>query len=86
MKDMEKRFVPLRAALDSLDMTIGLFDPTLAPKPLRPRLRHVVSKGQFKTSELTRVVLGVLRDAEKPMTVQEVAALGRIRPGWTGTH
>ena len=61
---MEKRFVPLRAALDSLDITIGLFDPTLAPKPLRPRLRRVVSKGQFKMGELTRVGLaccGTLR-------------------------
>ena len=75
IKDLEKRLVHLRAALDSPDMTIGLFDPTLAPKTIRPRPKRAVSMGQCKSSKLSRVGLGALRVARKPLTVREVAAL-----------
>jgi hypothetical protein len=36
----EKRVVQLRADLDSLDATIRLFNPTIAPKAIRPRVKR----------------------------------------------
>jgi hypothetical protein len=71
--EAEKRLERLRADLDSLDATIRLFDPTAKPSTIKPKVKRT-AKQQFRTGELTRVTLSVLRKAERPMTVREIAA------------
>jgi hypothetical protein len=69
----EKRIVQLRADIASLDGTIRLFDPTAEPDKIRPILRRkkptLIPRGQC-----SRAVLDMLRHADAPMTVREIAA------------
>ncbi|HEV2160768.1 MAG TPA: hypothetical protein VGR52_00835 [Stellaceae bacterium] len=56
--------------LDNLDCAIRLFDPEIdleeiRPSPLPPR--HSAYKG-----EMSRIILGALRDAGRPMTSKEL--------------
>lgn len=56
--------------LDAVDATIRMFAPDIdlaeiRPKPLPPR--HAAYKG-----EVSRIVLGTLRDAQRPCTTQEL--------------
>jgi hypothetical protein len=56
--------------LDSLDQTLRLFAPDIElaeikPKPLPPR--HAAYKG-----EVARIILGTLRDAQRPCSTQEL--------------
>ena len=73
IQQTEKHLAGLRSALEALDLTIGLFDPSIAPKAIRPKLKRIAKDGQFKAGELTRTVLGVLRRANRPLTVREIA-------------
>ena len=57
--------------LSNLDATVRLFDPEInleeiKPKPMPPR--HSAFRG-----EVTRIVLGALRDAKQPLTSHELA-------------
>lgn len=70
--EAEKRLQRLRADLDSLDATIRLFDPSIAPKAIKPRVKRS-GKQQFRTGELTRTTLSVLRKADQPLNVREIA-------------
>ena len=71
--EAEKRLDRLRADLDSLDATIRLFDPTIAPKAIKPRVKRTAPQ-RFRTGELTRATLTVLRKADRPLSVREIAA------------
>ena len=56
--------------LDAVDQTLRMFDPDIQlaeikPKPLPPR--HAAYKG-----EVARIVLGTLRDANRPLSSQEL--------------
>lgn len=73
IREAEKRLDRLRADLDSLDATIRLFDPTIAPKAIKPRVKRT-STQQFRSGELTRATLSVLRMADRPLSVREIAA------------
>jgi hypothetical protein len=70
--EAEKRIARLRADLDSLDATIRLFDPSIAPKAIRPRVKRTAPQ-RFRTGELTRATLSALRKAERPLSVREIA-------------
>jgi hypothetical protein len=69
----EKRIARLHADLASLDATIRLFDPTIAPKAIKPRVKRTAPQ-RFRTGELTRATLTVLRKADRPLSVREIAA------------
>lgn len=73
--EAEKRVAQLRADLDSLDATIRLFDPSIKPKGIKPRVKRSAKHKVFRNGDLTRVTLSVLRKAEKPLTVRETADL-----------
>lgn len=50
--EAEKRIARLRADLDSLDATIRLFDPSIKPKGIKPRVMRTAVQ-RYKGSELT---------------------------------
>jgi hypothetical protein len=68
----EQRLAEMRASLESLDSTIRLFDPSAGPRRIKPKLERTAIKVS-RSGELTRTVLSVLRQSEKPLTVREVA-------------
>jgi hypothetical protein len=69
----EQRIVQLRAAIDSLDGAIRIFDPTSEPHKIRPILRRkkptLIPRGQS-----SRAIRDMLRLADGPMTAREIAA------------
>jgi hypothetical protein len=74
LREAENRVARLRADLVSLDVTIRLFDPSITPTAIRPRLKRTAQQ-RFRTGELTRTTLSVLRKADRPLTVREIADL-----------
>ena len=60
----------LRAALDHLDATIVLFDPSIKPDGIRGRR---VPHRPAVLPELARHVLNLMRTAAEPMTTREIA-------------
>jgi hypothetical protein len=46
----------------------------MTTEDLRPRVKRTAKQRVFRTGELTRITLSVLRKAERPMTVREIAA------------
>jgi hypothetical protein len=47
--EAEKRIARLRADLDCLDATIRLFDPKIAPKAIRPRVKRTATLPHGRT-------------------------------------
>ena|SRR5665213_3249795 len=68
----EKCVVQLRADLAAIDATIRVFDPSMAPSAIRPRMKRQPST-IFRHGQFSRSVLSVLRLAKAPMTVREIA-------------
>ncbi len=69
----EKRLIQIRADLESLNGTIRVFDPSLVPAAIRPRIKrkHSIT---FRHGEFSRAILSLLRRSAVPMTVREIAA------------
>ena len=70
----ETRLRALRASLAHIDATIRLFDgdypiADIAPKKPRPAQPLVFERG-----DLARSILGILRTAQEPLTVTQIAA------------
>jgi hypothetical protein len=74
LREAENRVARLRADLASLDVTIRLFDPSITPTAIRPRVKRTAQQ-RFRMGELTRTTLSVLRKAGRPLTVREIADL-----------
>lgn len=66
----EKRLDQLRAELASLDATIRLFDPSIAPKATKPKVKRTTRRSYSGQASLPGRCWG---QAEKPLTVREVA-------------
>ena len=71
IRQAEKRIVRLRADLDAIDGSIRVFDPSLVPQTIRPRLKHKPST-QFRHGQFGRAILDALRTATGPMTLREI--------------
>jgi hypothetical protein len=56
----EKRLIQIRADLDSLDGAIRVFDPSLVPTAIRPRIKRKPSV-TFRHGEFSRTTLCLLR-------------------------
>jgi hypothetical protein len=69
----EKRVLQIRADLDCLDGAIRLFDPEAEPRKIRPVQARRMS-GPIPRGQCSRAVLDMLRRADQPMTVREIAA------------
>jgi hypothetical protein len=68
----EKRIIQLRADLTALDATIRVFDPTIAPSAIRPRVKRK-PPAIFRHGQFSRTVLAVLHRATAPMMAREIA-------------
>ena len=71
-RQTEKRLVQLRADLDSIDGAIRVFDPSLAPRTIRPKLKRK-PPSHFRHGQFSRAVLDTLRRATEPLTVRDIA-------------
>jgi hypothetical protein len=69
----EKRVLQLRADIECVDGAIRLFDPDAEPRKIRP-VRARRASGPIPRGQCSRAILDMLRQAENPMTVREVAA------------
>lgn len=70
---MQRELSDKIAALEKLDATLLLFDPSyeiasIKPKAFRP------PEDWSKRGEMTRIILGVMRKASEPLTSSDIAA------------
>jgi hypothetical protein len=66
------RLKAMIAALEHLDATLLLFDPTIRVEAIRPKAFRPPGDWANR-GEMTRIVLGVLRQAAEPMTTRDIA-------------
>jgi hypothetical protein len=72
LRQAEKRIVQLRADLESIDGALRVFDPSLAPQTIRPKLKRK-PPAHFRHGQFSRAVLDTLRRANEPMTARDIA-------------
>ena len=91
LMETEKRAARLRADLDAIDRAIKVFDPTIELSRIRPIVRRARPK-LFAHGHFSRVVLDVLRRADRPLTLKWTPFLGPLakvcgvvlcRNGWS---
>ena len=70
--DLEKELSRQRADLAHLDGTLRLFAPDLAPQSITPR-RRIEINDWFEKGERSRLVLALLRTADRPLTTRKIA-------------
>jgi hypothetical protein len=73
LRQAEKRIIQLRADLESIDGALRVFDPSLAPRTIRPKLRRK-PPAHFRHGQFSRAVLETLRRADDPMTARDIAS------------
>ena len=73
LRQAEKRIIQLRADLESIDGAIQVFDPSLAPQTIRPKLKRKPPT-HFRHGQFSKAVLDTIRRATGPMTVREIAS------------
>jgi hypothetical protein len=72
LRQAEQRIGQLRADLESIDGALRVFDPSLAPQTIRPKLKRKAPPF-FRHGQFSRSVLDLLRRAPTPMTTREIA-------------
>jgi hypothetical protein len=82
ISEAEKRLERLRADLDSLDATIRLSDPTVAPKTIKPRVKRT-GRSRSRSGELTRTTLSICGRPIDPFLFTRSQAGCRRVPTWT---
>ncbi len=73
LRECKRRVRYLQEALGHLDATLALFDPDGNPNAIRPK-RPYRRVNHFGAGHLSRLLLDVIRKAERPPTTQEVIA------------
>lgn len=61
------------AALEKLDATLLLFDPSYEITSIKPKVFRP-PEDWSKRGEMTRIILGVMRKASEPLTSSDIAA------------
>ena len=69
----ESRVDRLKSELLALDHTLALFDPQRVPNDILPIIRRARRERRFGFGAWTSTVLSVLRNAETPLTIREIA-------------
>lgn len=69
----QARIDKLRLDLASVDRTLALFDSTIAPQSIAPVIRRPRGKGRFRHGAWTATLLSILRKADRPLTIREIA-------------
>jgi hypothetical protein len=72
LRQAEKRIIQLRADLESIDGALHIFDPSLAPRTIRPKLKRK-PPAHFQHGQFSRAVLDTLRLTSEPMTARDIA-------------
>jgi hypothetical protein len=72
LRQAEKRIIQLRADLESIDGALRVFDPSLAPRTIRPKLKRKPPT-HFLRGQFSRAVLDTLRRVGEPMTARDIA-------------
>ena len=73
IRQAEKRIARLRLDLEAIDGSIRVFDPSLVPQTIRPKLKRKPST-QFRHGQFGRAIFDTLRTATAPMTLRDIAA------------
>jgi hypothetical protein len=73
LRQTEKRVIQLRADLEASDGAIRVFDPSLAPQTIPPKIKRK-PPAHFRHGQFSRTVLDTLRRASAPMTFSRMAA------------
>jgi hypothetical protein len=68
----ERAVARIRTDLAGVDAVIRIFDPEAKPTTIKPRIKRGQSS-RFRPGEMMRAVWTVLRKAEAPLTVREIA-------------
>ena len=70
----ETRLRALRASLAHIDATIRLFDGDYPIADIAPKKPRSAQPLVFERGDLARSILGILRTAQEPLTVAQIAA------------
>jgi hypothetical protein len=70
----ESRIDKLRLDIAAIDRALGIFDPTVIPRSIKPIMRRP-RLTRIKQGAWTLAVLDVLRQSDRPMAASEIAAL-----------
>ena len=70
VEHLQATLCELLIALDNLDATIRLFDPNYKVENIRPKSRPPVYKAML--GDMTRVVLGMLREVKGPLWTKQI--------------
>ncbi|MEM6413060.1 MAG: hypothetical protein AAF720_00180 [Pseudomonadota bacterium] len=57
--------------IETLDAAIKIFEPGFDPDSVKP-IKHRVRSNLFKRGELSRLILGVLRKSEHPLSARRI--------------
>ena len=68
---LEKELGRRRTDLMHLDATLRLFAPALAPQSIKPR-KQTGRNSWFRKGERSRLVLALLRTADRPLATREI--------------
>lgn len=74
IKDNAREAVRLRASMMHVEAVIKLLDPTVSVSGIAARRRYYINP-PFRRSGMFPAILGILREAQKPLTAPEIGAL-----------
>jgi hypothetical protein len=80
-----KEMVRLSEEVKMLDATIKLFEPDYRIRSIKPK-RYQKKNEFFKNGEARRTILDVLRDADKPISTNDIARSVMSLKGINGEH
>lgn len=70
---MQRELTDAIAALEKLDATLLLFDPSYEIASIKPKAFRPPADWS-KRGEMTRIILGIMRKASEPLTSSDIAA------------
>lgn len=69
----EGRLAKLHAEIAAVDITLRVFDPEQKPATIRAKVKRKQST-RFRVGEMSRTLLSILRVAQQPLSIREMAA------------
>ena len=73
IRTLEREADDLRLVADALGVSIKTFDPTYRVNAIKAVKSRPQRSVYFKNREGTRSVLDVMRDSDKPLTIEDIA-------------
>jgi hypothetical protein len=80
---LERQLAQQRADLTHIDGVLRLFAPERDPEAIKPKRTYARRTRYFARNELSRLILGTLRDADgKPLSTDEIAGQALAAKGF----